>query len=287
VSPAVVAVIPTYRPHGEQLFSLVDQLHEQVEAILVADDASPCTSDTLLRHVAARGTLVIRHARNAGIARSLNAGLTFARDRGATWLLTVDQDSTLDEGHVSALLAAADEAEGALGDGSVGAIAPGGIADASGALGYPVHTRRGITLTEEVIQTGTLWHVPRLMAAAGFDERLGIDAVDAAACLALRQAGHAIVVVPDRSIGHQIGQGEQVRLLGRSVLASGHSPDRRTTIVRNRLRLFPAEFRESPTHALRTLRRMAVGSALAVSVEQDRWAKTKATVKGLLPARNR
>ena len=76
-------------------------------------------------------------------------------------------------------------------------------------------------------------------------------------------------------------------MLGRDVLSSGHSPERRTTMVRNRLRLFPAEFAQSPTHALRTMRRVAVNTALAVTVEDDRWAKAKASARGLLPRRKR
>ena len=63
--------------------------------------------------------------------------------------------------------------------------------------------------------------------------------------------------------------------------------ERRTSIVRNRLRLAPEEFAQSPVHALRTLRRVAVGTALAVTVEEDRWAKAKASARGLLPSRQR
>jgi hypothetical protein len=169
----------------------------------------------------------------------------------------------------------------------VGAIAPGRIADASGDLGYPLVDLNGVATTEEVIQTGTLWAVAPLLAAGGFDESLGIDAVDAAACLALRRTGHVIAVDPDLSVVHRLGAGRQVQILGREVLASGHSPERRTTIVRNRLRLFPAEFGQSPRHALRTLRRVAVNTALAVTIEEDRWAKAKASAQGLLPRRTR
>jgi hypothetical protein len=55
--------------------------------------------------------------------------------------------------------------------------------------------------------------------------------------------------------------------------------------VRNRLRLFPAEFVQDPVHALRTLRRVAMNTALAVTVEDNRWAKAKASAKGVLPTR--
>ena len=285
MSPTVAAVIPVYRPDDAALLALVDDLRSRDLPLLVADDASPCTADAVLREAADRGARVTRHRRNAGIARSLNDGLRFAASLDAAWLLTVDQDSVLAPDHLDLLLAEAGRAAEMLGPDRIGAVAAGAIDDASGALGYPSTVHDGVVTTEEVIQTGTIWAVDALIALGGFDESLGIDAVDAAACLALRSVGMSIVLAPDLRVEHRIGEGRQVRVLGRSVLASGHSPDRRTTIVRNRLRLFPGEFAQSPSHAVRTLRRVAVQTSLAVTVEDDRWAKAKASVRGLLPRR--
>jgi rhamnosyltransferase len=265
---------------------LIESLLGMAVPVVVADDASPCTSDALLRTVSESGATVVRHRRNAGIARSLNVGLRHAAAAGATWLLTVDQDSELGPDYVGSVLEVAERAAGSLSSGTIGAVAAGGIADASGELGYPVVEVSGVATTHEVIQTGTIWSVDAMTALGGFDESLGIDGVDAAACLALRAAGLTVVVAPGLRIGHRIGAGRQVRVLGRDVLSSGHSPERRTTMVHNRLRLFPAEFAQSPTHALRTVRRVAVNTVLAVTVEDDRWAKAKASARGLLPRRN-
>ena len=286
MSSQVLAVVPSYRPNSDELLALVTALTSQGISVVVADDASPCTADPVLREASALGARVVRHGSNAGIARSLNDGLRLAGEVGARWLLTVDQDSTLAPDYLVALLAAAELAELLIGPEAVGAVAAGGIADASGALSYPVTNVDGVDTTAEVIQTGTIWAVDALLALGGFDESLGIDAVDAAACLALRRAGMRIVLAPGLEITHHVGDGRQVRVLGRDVLASGHSPERHTTIVRNRLRLFPAEFVQSPTHALRTLRRVAVNTALAVTVEDDRWDKAKGSARGLLPRKN-
>ena len=286
MSQTVAAVIPTYRPDAAQLRELAHHLLAGGIPLLVADDGSPCTADPVLAEAAAAGAAIVRHRRNAGIARSLNDGLRFAAQLQAEWLLTVDQDSTLAPDYVERLLAAVRDAATALGPDQVGAVAAGAIDDASGSLGYPVTDRDGVPTTEEVIQTGTLWAVEPLLALGGFDESLGIDAVDAAACLALRTAGLHVVLAPDVAVAHRIGDGRQVRVLGRDVMASGHGPERRTTIVRNRLRLFPAEFAQSPSHALRTIRRVAVQTGLAVTIEDDRWAKAKASAKGLWPKRN-
>lgn len=283
VHPKVLVVVASFKPDREALLALTSGLAALSLPVLVVDDASPCTTDAVLRELAAGGATVIRHRRNAGIARSLNDGLRLASSQGATWLLTVDQDSVLAADHFDLLLAEAERAAEVLGPDRVGAVAAGTIDDASGEIGYPVTWCDGVATTEEVIQTGTLWSVPSLLEFGGFDERLGIDAVDAAACLRMRQAGRVLVLAPELSIAHRIGSGRQVRLLGRNVLVSGHSPERRATILRNRLRLFPAEFAQSPVHALRTIRRVGVQTALAVTIEDNRWAKVKASARGLIP----
>jgi rhamnosyltransferase len=277
----VVAVVPTFRPAGASLLPLLDALASQAD-VVVADDASPCTADPVLAQVAARGIPVVRHAHNAGIARSLNVGLARARETGAAWLLTVDQDSVIAHDHVTRLLAVASASARTT---RVGAVGAGRVDDAAGPIAYPVRLVSGIPTTPEVIQTGTLWSVAALEEIGGFDESLGIDAVDAAACVRLRAAGCVIVLAPDVTVAHRIGTSREVSVLGRSVTSTGHSPDRRTTIVRNRLRLAPEEFRQDPVHALRTLRRVAMGTLLAVTVEDDRWAKAKASVRGLFPLR--
>jgi rhamnosyltransferase len=279
VDESVVAVVPTFRPESGELNSLVASLQAQVISVLVTDDASPCTSDPALRGVESLGVDVVRHRHNRGIARGLNDGLSFAVARRATWLLTVDQDSSLPPGYVAALLAAATD--------RVGVIGAEIISDASGDVRYPTTQSDGHLTTEEVFQTGSLWSVAALTAIGGFDESLGIDAVDAAACLRLRERGFIVALAAGVRLEHRVGAARQVTLLGRTVLATGHSPERRTTMVRNRLRLAPAEFRQSPKHAFRTLRRVGVNAVLGATVEENRWAKTKGTIKGLLPRRSR
>lgn len=277
----VAAVIPTYRPEPVALDRLTFDLVDRGIPVLIADDASPCTSDPALAAAAVgRGLPVIRHTRNVGIARSLNDGLRFADRLGARWLLTVDQDTTLAPDHVDRLLETAEVAAASLGPARVGAIAAGSIDDESGALPYPIVLRDGIQTTHEVIQTGTLWSVEALVSLGGFDERLGIDAVDAAACLALRRAGRHCVLAPEVRIEHRIGAGRQIRILGHNVMATGHAPARRATIVRNRLRLLPTELAQSPVHGLRTLRRLIVSSLLSVTIEDDRRAKAQAVAVG-------
>lgn len=276
---AVVGVIPTFRP-DQAVIPRIDMVCSQVDHVLVSDDASPCSADPVLRAIsAAPDVTLLRHSHNRGIARGLNEGLALAINRGATWLLTVDQDTDLEAGYVTTLLTEAEHRAGTR----IGAIGAEVICDESGILRYPAHVDAHGHVTEEVIQTGTLWSVAALIAVGGFDESLGIDAVDAAACLRLRERDYSICLATGTSLHHSIGSARIVHFLGRATMVTGHSPERRTTMLRNRLRLFPAEFRQSPRHALRTLRRVVINQSLGLALESDRWAKARGSARGLRP----
>jgi rhamnosyltransferase len=278
----VVAVVPSYRPAADQLSSLLEALSQAGVPSIVSDDASP---GGFPAHVLVPDSCrLVLHHENRGIARGLNDGLAHALEQGAEWLLTVDQDTALPDGYVERLLDQADLAISVLGSRRIGAIGAGEVADASGPLRYPVMWQAGLPMTLELIQTGTLWSVAAMREIGGFDERLGIDAVDAAACVRLRAAGHAVLVAPTARIEHRIGSARQFRLFGRTVMATGHSPARRETMVRNRLRLAPEEFRQSPRQAFRTLRRLGVSTVLAVTVEDHRWAKALGSARGVVGA---
>ena len=277
----VCAVIATFRP-DRSLLHVLQGLQPQVSIVAVIDDASACTYDEIFRSIPS-DVIVRRHAENRGIARSLNDGLRIASEHSAPWLLTLDQDSVPDPHMLANMLNLATRCSGT----PIGAIAPGRVRIAEQFLSYPLTLRDGLPTTHEVLQSGTIWNVAALNEAGGFNESLGLDAVDAGACLALRKRGYLISVCEDAAIEHRWGDARWVRVFGRSIAVTNHSSDRRATMVRNRIRLAPAEFRQSPTHALRTLRRVAVSSALAVTVESHRWDKAKAAMRGVWQAGGR
>lgn len=280
-----MSVVPTFSPPA-QFLELVTQLSKQSDMVVVSDDGSPCTSDDLLRRTAQLDRVeVIRHRGNAGIARGLNDGLGAAQRVGVPWLLTVDQDTMLGESYVGDIFGVATDRV-ASGE-RLGAIGAEVIEDASGPMNYRASMRNGPPTTEEVIQTGTLWSVEALDRIGGFDETMGMDAVDAAACLALRKEGFSIGLAPGLRVAHTIGRATSVNIGGRTVMVTGHSAQRRASMLRGRLRLFPAEFAESPRHAVRTIRRVVVNQSLGLVIEDQRWEKAKGTARGLLPRKSR
>ena len=254
-----MSVVPTYRP-PEQLLALVDvlRLHGPV---IVSDDASPCTFDELLAEVARNnGVTVLRHSTNVGIGRGLNDGLRFAKAAHTSWLLTVDQDSAFTTNYVKGLRDIASEL---LQSGfPVGVVGAERVLDESGPMTYPSRDLGSLTITEEVIQSGSLWSVEAMSSAQGFDEALGNDAVDAAACLGLRERGYLVAIGPGLSFHHRIGSATQHRVLGRNVIVTHHSTVRQRAMLKNRLQLLPREARQSPLHASRTIRRVVLNQTM-------------------------
>jgi rhamnosyltransferase len=279
----IFATIPTFHP-DTGLYSLVESLADSC-FVLVSDDGSSVTSDNLLREVGAIPHVkVLRHTTNSGIARGLNEGLAASRQAGCDWLLTVDQDTLLPTDYVSKL---SDAADLLLHSGvSLGALGAGSVNISGATMRYPgrvlLYGELVLSITEEVIQSGTIWNVDAMTSIGGFNEAFGIDAVDAHACLRLREQERVIGVLPDLAIEHRLGSARSISVgRDRTVFITGHSPQRRATMLRNRLALFPGEFRQSPRHALRTLRRVLVNQVSGLVLEGDTWAKLRGSLRGL------
>lgn len=257
---AVVSAVPAYNPTSA-LVTLARELARH-GPVVISDDGSAATSDPIFRELQLLNNVqVIRHRSNSGTARGLNDGLRIAQSIGAQWLLTVDQDSTLAPRYVEEIIA---QAMNLTHSGHrVGAFGAGNVIDMSGPMSFPTRQVGQIHLTSELLQSGTLWSIPALEDIGGFEEELGSDAVDAAACLSLRERGFTVSLCPDVTLHHQVGRSRRVTLLGHSIMVTQHSQERYKAMVKNRLRLFPREFRQSPVHALRTVRRVVTNMSLA------------------------
>lgn len=271
-------MIPTYGPSRE-LLSLVELLRHH-GPVMVSDDASPCVYDPLLAEVAdLENVTVIRHGSNAGIARGLNEGLEAAVELDSRWLLTVDQDTVLPDDYVASMFSWLVRNQDCAS--RIGVVGAGEVIDGDARIRYPSTIVDGVRTTAEVIQTGSLWRVEALQAIGGFNESFGIDAVDAAACVRMRAAGYLVALADGIQLHHSIGSSRSIRAFGRDIMVTGHSPERRTSMLRNRLRLFPEEFRQSPRHAFRSIRRVLVNQSAGLILEKGRKDKAIGTLRGL------
>ncbi|MCC7101139.1 MAG: glycosyltransferase family 2 protein [Rubrivivax sp.] len=239
-APGVTAVVVSYHPDADSLAALLVALAEQVQQVIVVDNASP----ELPRLPA--GIELIRLDRNLGIGAAQNVGIRMALQAGAGQVLLLDQDSLPQPGMVTALQGALQAAAAA---GQRPAAAGPLIVDEGGRSEGFVRFRRGRYEAiapaagqdrvdcDLLIASGTLIPAAALQAIGEMDEGLFIDKVDTEWCLRATAAGWHLVGAPAARLRHRLGQ-RQIRLwfFGWRRLAL-HAPFRYYYIWRNGLLL--------------------------------------------------
>lgn len=117
----VCAVIPTYQ-NAKTLLKVVADVHRVVNTVFVVDDGSNDGTAALLDKATGNERLekVLTHPKNCGKGAALKTGLTYARQQGFRYAVTVDADGQHRADDIPALLKAVEEEPDALAIGSRG-----------------------------------------------------------------------------------------------------------------------------------------------------------------------
>lgn len=117
----VCAVIPTYQ-NAKTLLQVVADVHRVVDTVFVVDDGSNDGTAALLDEATdnERPEKVLTHPKNCGKGAALKTGLTYARQQGFRYAVTVDADGQHRADDIPALLKAVEEEPDALAIGSRG-----------------------------------------------------------------------------------------------------------------------------------------------------------------------
>jgi rhamnosyltransferase len=253
-STATTAVVSLFNP-DERIIANATALLSQVGQVIVVDDGSPQDPRRILQELRDLGCTVERLSDNSGIAQALNTGIAVALASPARprYILTMDQDSLLDDGYVAALEEAALNAEEA--GINVGMVAPASI------RGLPTRragVRNGITLGGEPIQSGLLLPVAVLEELGTFQSDLFIDGVDSEYFLRCQSAGFNSVIATEAALNHTLGSMTQARLFGAGISFRGVPVRVRTAaswryyyLFRNRILLTRKYWRAQPWWALK------------------------------------
>ncbi|SKA93755.1 rhamnosyltransferase [Agreia bicolorata] len=237
-STRVVAVISAFNP-GPALLDACASLLSQTRSVTIVDDGSTIDVTEILDSCAAAGCQIVLLGQNSGIASALNAGVdaAFARAPEAEFVLTLDQDSTLQADYVERALSAFEAATAA--GVRVGLVAPHSV---QGLPSRVAEVRNGVVLGLEPIQSGLV--IPRSVwrSAGPFRAGLFIDSVDTEYFMRLSDFGFETVLAPGTHLSHSLGSrfhptifGRRLRFRGRDVSLVRSSPFRYYYIARNRV----------------------------------------------------
>lgn len=239
----VAAIIVSYQPDLARLGVLLNAVAPQTDSVVVVDNGS---AEDVAGFIAARGDTrlnVLSLGKNLGIAAAHNVGIRWARERGAKYVLLMDQDSVPDPGMVAALklayenLIAGSNKVAAIGprfrDGQTGHLTPH---VRFGRIRFePVACEPGqpVVLTDFLISSGSLISIDVLDAVGGMDEPLFIDQVDTEWVLRARAKGYRVWGHCEASMNHSLGEERRRVWLGRWREIPLHKPFRYYYMFRN------------------------------------------------------
>ncbi|EOX3331670.1 glycosyltransferase family 2 protein [Vibrio cholerae] len=244
----IAAVIVTYNPDVDKLDRLVVSISEQVNSVIIVDNASVNGWDG---SIFAKTCTVHKLEANLGIGAAQNIGVSLASGLDFTYTILFDQDSYAEKGLVKKLL------EGfKLKD--VVAVGPE-IFDSRSGRTFPYFTylkykrvrsdsltqvKDGFYHTDALISSGTIVD-NSFFELNPNKESLFIEYVDVEWCLRARAKGKKIVFSKNARLEHELGD-ERRKLFGLEFPV--HKPQRYFYVVRNALfcsseKKFPFSFR--------------------------------------------
>ena len=243
----VSSITVAFNPNPERLAEHVRALQGEVDDIVVVDNGSERSVAGLL-HPGSTSLRVLTLPGNGGVARGFNVGVAAARERGAEFVLLLDDDSLPTPGMVAELVATCRE-RSVPGAPQVAAVGPR-VQDARDPQDYPFirfgwthnrHVRCGTTPGEIVacdflISSGSLVPMEAFIAVGNFDEDLFIDSVDLEWCCRARARGLALYGVCAARLDHRLGDRRQTVLNAFELVV--HSPERVYYMTRNRFLLY-------------------------------------------------
>jgi rhamnosyltransferase len=250
----VCAVMVTFLPDLGRLSRAVAAVGEQVEQVLVVDNGSSPRPAGHSANVSSNVTYV-ELAENIGLASAQNWGVAWARARGFSHVLFMDQDSIVDQGAVATLRAAS----GALEDSGekVGAVGPRQVDERTGESIPFVQFRRLMlwrhrceTGTEIVpcgflISSGSLISMRTLQDVGGLEDDLFIDNVDLEWSFRAVAKGYRLFGVCGAILEHVLGDDVVHVWPGGRYRLYRHGPLRQYYISRNRLVLYRRKYSPS------------------------------------------
>lgn len=240
---SVIAIVVTYQPDLAALQRQFEALAPQVAAVAIVDNGS---RDDLAAWLAAQPAAGAAHAvlplgTNRGIAAAQNAGIAWARERSASHVLLMDQDSLPAPRMVAALLAASGAQP------SVAAVGPRYL-DIRQDNPPPFIRVEGLRLrrlacepgrpvvpVDYLIASGCLIPMAALDVVGTMREDLFIDYVDIEWGLRARSAGLQSYGACEAAMSHSLGDAP-VHFAGRAIPV--HSPLRHYYHVRNAVLLY-------------------------------------------------
>lgn len=237
----VCAVIVTYFPSAAAIENL-PKVFAQVDGLVVIDNCSAHKQILALRSSQQNlGFHLIENKENVGIAEALNQGVRWAKNRGYSWVILLDQDSQLTERFIESMFTTWQLHP--LRE-RIGSIHPSYVDPETG-IGPKIRRAPDggpvVSLT-----SGALMPVWIFDKVGFFSSKYFIDYVDHEYCFRIRAAGYLIADSTEAVLLHSAGHPHGKSFCGFRFRPTHHSAVRRYYISRNRIAVYRTYFAAFP-----------------------------------------
>ena len=279
-------VIVSYHPDPE-FPQRVAAIAAQVGRVLVVDNGSNAESRGMLERLAKSDPEVelIANDANLGIAAALNQGGAAALERGYDWVLTLDQDSSVEPDLLTTLstIYRTQEDPRTQESGSrVGVIGSNYWHAATGLVAYTPCSGDGAAVEiDTVITSGSLTSLRAFQEIGGFREEFFIDSVDNDYCLRLRAQDFRVLLSTRPLLRHPMGDQKRYRLLWRRPSCTHYSPLRHYYMTRNRLTIMKEWYARRPAWVWGEFKAFCAALLMLVLYERNKFKKLRAVALGI------
>lgn len=274
------AVVVTYQPDATALLKLLGQLNKETDFVVI--DNGSAEIDRLAQSITVyeRCQELLRLDDNVGLAKALNIGIEWARDRGCDYVFLFDQDSSPCDLFVSRMIKACRDASqhrqnpiAALGP---RIINPQTMRQTPFKLfnrlllrsDRPVAGVDGFFHADFLITSGTLLVLDSVAEVGGMKESYFIDNVDLEWCFRAKSMGFEVLGTDRAVLYHAIGERSTNPLVRAGIMAQ-HNPSRTYYSSRNRIHLYGLGY--SPLGwKLRDMARFALKASWLILSSKDR-----------------
>lgn len=276
----ISGVVVLYNPDKKVLdniktyINLLDNLYV-VDNSPIPNDNSKKFRDKKIKYISNNG--------NKGIAFALNVGADLALKNGSEWLLTMDQDSSFQNGSLEKMISFLKE----INKNTIMSESLDLSYDKIGILSALQRTKlnkndklSGVSYPLVVMTSGNLVNLKAYKKIKGFKDWFFIDAVDFDFCLNLKKNGYEVIQMNTAELNHNLGDTTEKKILGKTIYVTNHNPVRRYYITRNRHYLYDLYKDDYLDYCVLELSRTKHELIKIILFEKDKIEKLRYIYKG-------
>lgn len=219
----ITAGIATFNPDLDRLKENVNAILLQVDRVIIFDNGSE-NQESIEQEYQQRAT-IIKSEKNVGIAAALNGLMKKSVELGASWMLSLDQDSVCPQNFCEQMRTYLYKED------NFGIVAPVIVDRNVGIVGH--NPEKEYKSVRTCITSGAFTKAKVWQEIGGYDESMFIDSVDFEFCYRVRKAGYKVIQVRNVQLLHEIGNSEKRKFLFWTIDVKNHSAFRKYYIARN------------------------------------------------------